>query len=82
VRISVNDGNVEHIQIDLVSGSYFNVLGIAPALGRIIAESDDRSPGSGPVAVASYGWFQRHFQGNPAAIGQSIRIQGALLSVF
>ena len=75
-HISVNGGNVEHIQIDLVSGSYFNVLGIAPALGRIIAESDDRSPGSGPVAVASYGWFQRHFQGNPAVIGQSIRIQG------
>jgi predicted permease len=75
-HISVNGGNAEHIQIDLVSGSYFNVLGIAPALGRIIAEPDDRSPGSGPVAVASYGWFQRHFQGNPAAIGQSIRIQG------
>jgi predicted permease len=75
-HISVSGGNVEHIQIDLVSGSYFSVLDIAPSLGRIIAESDDRSPGSGPVAVASYGWFQRHFQGNPAAIGQSIRIQG------
>jgi hypothetical protein len=75
-HISVNGGNAEHIQIDLVSGSYFNVLGIAPALGRMIAESDDRSPGSGPVAIASYGWFQRHFQGNPAAIGQSILIQG------
>jgi predicted permease len=75
-HVSVNGGNADHIQIDLVSGSYFNVLGIAPALGRIIAESDDRSPGSGPVAVASYGWFQRHFQGNLAAIGYSIRIQG------
>jgi predicted permease len=75
-HLSVNGGNVEHIQIDLVSGSYFNVLGVPPALGRTIAESDDRSPGSGPVAVASYGWFQRHFQGNPDAIGRSIRIQG------
>jgi predicted permease len=75
-HISIDGGNVEHIKIDLVSGSYFNVLGIPPALGRLIAESDDRAPGSGPVAVASYGWFQRHFQGNPAALGQSIRIQG------
>jgi predicted permease len=75
-HISVHGGNLEHIQIDLVSGSYFNVLSVAPALGRMIAESDDIAPGSGPVAVASYGWFQRHFQGNPAAIGQSIRIQG------
>jgi predicted permease len=75
-HISLNGGNVEHVQIDLVSGSYFNVLGISPTLGRLIAESDDLSAGSGPVAVASYGWFQRHFQGNPSAIGHSIRIQG------
>ena len=75
-HISVDGGNVEHVSIDLVSGSYFNVLGVLPALGRLIAESDDRSPGTGPVAVASYGWFQSHFQGNPSAIGQSVRIQG------
>jgi predicted permease len=75
-HLSVNGGNVEHIQIDLVSGSYFNVLGVPPALGRTITESDDLSPGSGPVAVANYGWFQRHFQGDPGAIGRSIRIQG------
>ncbi len=75
-HISVNNGNVEPVHIDLVSGSYFNVLEVPPALGRLIAESDDRSPGSGPVAVASYGWFQRHFQGNPADIGKTIRIQG------
>jgi predicted permease len=75
-HISVNGGDVERIQIDLVSGSYFTVLGVPPALGRTIAESDDRSPGSAPVAVASYGWFQRHFRGDPASIGTSVRIQG------
>jgi len=75
-HISVDGGNVEHINVDLVSGSYFNILGVLPALGRLIGESDDRSPGSGPVAVASYGWFQSHFQGNLSAIGQSVRIQG------
>jgi predicted permease len=75
-HLSVNNGNAEPIQIDLVSGSYFNVLGVPPALGRMIAQSDDLTPGSAPVAVASYGWFQRHFQGDPGAIGRSIRIQG------
>jgi predicted permease len=75
-HLSVNGGGVEPVKIDLVSGSFFNVMGVSPAAGRVIAESDDESPGSNPVAVASFGWFQRHFQGNPAAIGSAIRIQG------
>jgi predicted permease len=75
-HISVDGNNAEHVNIDLVSGSYFNVLGVVPTLGRVIEESDDRSPGTGTVAVARYGWFQSHFQGNPAAIGESVRIQG------
>jgi predicted permease len=75
-HISVNGGGVEQVKIDLVSGSYFNVLGVSPALGRLITESDDGAPGSNPIAIASFGWFQRHFQGNPNAIGNVIRIQG------
>ncbi|MFZ0394801.1 MAG: ABC transporter permease [Terracidiphilus sp.] len=61
------------MQIDLVSGSYFSVLGVPPALGRTIDDADDRTAGAG--AVASYGWFQRHFAGNPAALGTTLRIQ-------
>jgi predicted permease len=75
-HLSVNGGAVESTHIDLVSGSYFNVLGVTPAMGRVIGESDDRTAGSGQVAVASYGWFQRHFQGDPSAIGQTLHIQG------
>src|SRR6201998_774834 len=75
-HISVGGGAVEHVRIDLVSGSYFSVMEVSRALGCVIAESDDRAPGASPVAVASYGWFQQHFQGNPAAIGQAVHIQG------
>jgi predicted permease len=75
-HISVNGGGVEPVKIDLVSGSFFNVLGVSPAAGRLIADSDDGAPGSNPVAVASYGWFQRHFHGNPEVIGTAIRVQG------
>jgi predicted permease len=75
-HISLNGGAAEQVRIDLVSGSYFNVLQVPPALGHVIIESDDRAPGASPIAVASYGWFQRHFQGDPAAIGQSVHIQG------
>jgi predicted permease len=75
-HLAASTATPEQVQIDLVSGSYFSVLGVPPALGRVIQQTDDRTPGAGPVAVASYGWFQRHFGGNPAAIGSSIRMQG------
>jgi predicted permease len=75
-HIVLGGGAAEKVRIDLVSGSYFNLFQVPPALGRVIGESDDGAPGASPIAVASWGWFQRHFQGNPAAIGQSVRIQG------
>jgi predicted permease len=75
-HLSINGGAVEHIHIDLVSGNHFQVLGVGPALGRVLTVADDQAAGANPVAVASFGWFQRHFQGNPGAIGQTVRIQG------
>jgi predicted permease len=75
-RGTVAGGELEKLHIDLVSGSYFPVLGVQPALGRVLSESDDQAPGSGPVAVASYAWFQRRLNGDPAALGKLIRIQG------
>ena len=74
-KASIAGGAYETTHIDLVSGSYFSVLGVPPFLGRTIAESDDQAAGAGPVAVASFSWFQRHFQGDPSALGKVIRIQ-------
>ena len=72
---SVAGGALEPIHIDLVSGSYFGMLGVPAILGRVIGAADDGAPGSGPVAVASYGWFERHFHGDPAALGTVVRVQ-------
>jgi predicted permease len=74
-HLASSSSTPEQVKIDLVSGSYFSVLGVPPVLGRTINESDDRTAGAGAVAVASYGWFQRHFGGNPAALGTTIRVQ-------
>ena len=70
------NGPLEKVHIDLVSGSYFNLLGVPAVLGRTISTADDQAPGSGTVAVASYGWVQRHAQGDPSALGKVIHIQG------
>jgi len=72
---SVAGGGLEPIHISLVSGSYFGVLGVPAALGRVIGTADDGAPGGNPVAVANYGWFERHFHGDPAALGKVIRVQ-------
>jgi predicted permease len=74
-KASIAGGAYQTIHINLISGSYFPVLGVPAFLGRTVDESDDRAPGAGPVAVASYAWFQRHFNGDPAALGKVVRIQ-------
>ncbi len=75
-HLAASGGAPEQVHIDVVSGSYFSVLGVPPALGRTIDEADDRTAGAGAVAVASYAWFERHFGGNPAALGATIHVQG------
>jgi predicted permease len=74
-KASIAGSAYQTTHVDLVSGSYFSVLGVPAFLGRTIVESDDSAPGAGPVAVASYAWFLRHFNGDPSALGKTIRIQ-------
>lgn len=61
---------------ELVSGNYFQVLGVPALAGRTILPSDDAVKLGSPVAVLSYGYWQRRFGGDPRAIGQAIEING------
>ena len=74
-KASIAGAAYQTTRVNLVSGSYFSVLGVPAFLGRTIGESDDSTDGAGPVAVASYSWFQRQFNGDPSALGKTIRIQ-------
>ena len=74
-KASVAGSAYETTHVNLVSGSYFSVLGVPAVLGRTIGESDDSAEGAGPVAIASYTWFQRHLNGDPGTLGKIIRIQ-------
>jgi predicted permease len=64
----------------LVTGRYFELLGADVQIGRTIVESDDQ-PGSPPVAVISYGYWQRVFGGKAEALGRAIRINGAAAAI-
>jgi predicted permease len=65
---------------ELVSGNYFEALGVSSTLGRTIQPSDDR-PGAPPVIVLSYGYWQRAFGGAADAIGRTVRLNGAPFTI-
>ena len=69
-------GQAERADGDLVSGNYFEVLGVKPALGRVFTASDDTTPGAHPVVVISYGFWQRRFGGDPSILNQPISVNG------
>jgi predicted permease len=68
-------GVEEKLQTQFISGNAFGELGVTPAIGRLLAPSDDVTPGGHPVAVVSYAFWKRRLGGNPAALGQWIQIE-------
>ena len=52
---------LEPLHIRLVSGNYFTLLAVGPAVGRVLTEEDDQKPGGNPVAVMSHRFWQRRF---------------------
>lgn len=61
---------------ELVSGNYFQVLGVPALIGRTILPADDVVKLGSPVAVLSYGYWQRRFGSDPRVVGQTLRING------
>ncbi len=70
------DGGVETMMAEAVTGNYFSLLGVQPALGRLISESDHIDPGAHPVTVLSYDYWQNRYAGDPGAVGADIRLGG------
>jgi predicted permease len=60
------------VSADLVSGNYFDVLGVRPFAGRLLTQDDDRTPGAHPVVVISYRFWEGRFGKDPSIIGKTI----------
>jgi predicted permease len=65
---------------ELVSGDYFQTLGVSAASGRVLDTSDD-TPTAVPAAVLSYGYWRSAFGGSPSAIGKSIKLNGIAFTI-
>src|SRR4029450_365553 len=72
----------ERVNGELVSGTYFPVLGVKAIEGRVIGPSDDRVQGGHPVAVLAFDYWKTRFAGNHAIVGQKITLNGHPFTVI
>ena len=66
----------------LVSGSYFQVLGLVPAHGRLLQPADDGPIGSPSAVVLSHRYWQSRFESNPAVVGETLIINGQPMTII
>jgi predicted permease len=74
------NGTASIARCEIVSGDYFQTLGVAAAAGRTIEPSDER-PGAEAVAILSYAYWQGGFGGAQSAIGKSIKLNGVPFTI-
>src|SRR5262245_7833433 len=66
----------------VVSGRYFEVLGVTPALGRLVGPQDEPRLDESPVVVVSYDYWQSRLGGDPGVLGRTLTVNGQLLTVI
>jgi predicted permease len=75
------DGRAAAVPGALVSGNYFDVLGMTPAAGRFFLAHEDRTPWTHPVVVISDALWEQLYERAPSAIGRSLMVNGAELQI-
>jgi predicted permease len=82
---SHNDGSNEHAEVvwgELVSGNYFDVMGVKPVLGRGFLAEEDQTPNTHPVVVISYSLWQRRFDADAGILGKTIYLNGQPFNII
>ncbi|MDP9120404.1 MAG: ABC transporter permease [Acidobacteriota bacterium] len=67
---------------EVVTGNFFDVIGVRPAVGRTFLPEEDRTPGTHPVVMLGQGFWQQQLGGDPAILGRSIVLNGTALTVI
>src|SRR3989449_4999680 len=82
-RVSLSfGGQAERVDAELVSGTYFDVLGAGAALGRTFTPDDDRVPNGHPLVVLSYDYWRQRFGGDPAILGKTVIVNNHDMTVI
>ena len=75
------DAATDQVVGHIVTGSFFELLGVSAAHGRALAPTDDVTPGAHPVAVISHGLWQRRFGGRSDIVGRDILLNGQRFAI-
>ncbi|HXJ88254.1 MAG TPA: ABC transporter permease [Candidatus Binatia bacterium] len=70
------------VKSELVSGNYFSVLGVKPALGRLFMPEDSAARGASPVVVLTYRYWTQHFASDPSVLSQGVLINGIPFTII
>ena len=81
MNISYGD-QTERVRGELVTGNFFEVLGVKPWVGRLFTQDDDRTPGAHPVAVLSYAFWESRFASDARIVGKTILINEHAVTVI
>ena len=76
-----SNGQSECVEGTLVSGNYFDVLGVRAELGRTFLPDEDKTPGASPVAVISHNLWQRRFNSDATVVGKSTVLNGVQFTI-
>jgi predicted permease len=75
-------GRTERVRGEIVTGTYFPVLGVGAALGRVISPDDDRLKDGHPVAVLTYAYWRTRFASDPTVVGRKTIINGQPFTII
>jgi len=83
IPLSVSgEGQTERADGELVSGNYFEVLGVRPVIGRLLTQDDDNVPGASQMVVLSHRYWSGHFGSDPGILNKTLVINGVSMSVI
>ncbi len=80
--VSIGDAEPEQVHGRLVSGNYFDVLGVSPFLGRTFSAEQDQAAAATPEIVISYEYWSNHFARDPTILGRTLRLNGSRFTVI
>jgi predicted permease len=76
------DGQTERITTELVTGNYFEALGVQPVIGRVFTREENVAADGHPVVVLSHSYWKRRFARNPAVLGKTVRLNDHPMTVI
>ena len=77
-----SDDQTELIQGAIVSGNYFDLLGVQMSQGRGFSPEEDQTPGTHPVVVVSHALWKQRFSGDPSFVGKTLTLNGRVFTVI